>query len=310
MAKVGALHQWNIGTMVRSFIRSAVLRVMCYSRRPAMTDITELAQRMKAAAEKATQGEWWSDEVKNEGCYGSGDDCVEGFTSYAIYGYDGQTLFDSLNSDAACISEEYDGEGHVAWDETAQRNAEFIALANPANILALVEALEKAQSANEYLREQSAEWERKAISNFEDCAEMSARIEELESQRKLAFAASNRWADKFREAEQRIAELESRTVTAAAAAVLAERKRQVAAEGWTSGHDDEYEHGELADAAGCYALSSELFDCAGEPPRPWPWPDEWWKPTNRRRDLVKAGALILAEIERLDRASGIKVEAE
>ncbi|HBW9954638.1 TPA: hypothetical protein MFX73_04400 [Klebsiella pneumoniae] len=111
-------------------------------------------------------------------------------------------------------------------------------------------------------------------------------------------------------AQQRIAELESRTVTAAAAAVLAERKRQVAAEGWTPGHDDEYEHGELADAAGCYALSSELFDCAGEPPRPWPWPDEWWKPTNRRRDLVKAGALILAEIERLDRAAGIKVEAE
>ncbi|HBU8799188.1 TPA: ead/Ea22-like family protein [Klebsiella pneumoniae] len=176
--------------------------------------------------------------------------------------------------------------------------------------LAAEEALEKAQSANEYLREQSAEWERKAISNFEDCAEMSARIEELESQRKLAFAASNRWADKFREAEQRIAELESRTVTAAAADVLAERKRQVAAEWWTPEHDDEYEHGELADAAGCYALSSELFDCAGEPPRPWPWPDEWWKPTNRRRDLVKAGALILAEIERLDRAAGIKVEAE
>ncbi|HED3985418.1 ead/Ea22-like family protein [Klebsiella pneumoniae] len=113
-----------------------------------MTDITELAQRMKAAAEKATPGEWWADEVKNEGCYGSGDDCVEGFTSYAIYGSDGQTLFDSLNSDAACICEEYDGEGHVAWDETAQRNAEFIALANPANVLALVEALEKAQAEN------------------------------------------------------------------------------------------------------------------------------------------------------------------
>ncbi|MHC3039942.1 ead/Ea22-like family protein [Klebsiella pneumoniae] len=115
------------------------------------TDITELAQSLKAAAEKATQGEWWADEVKNEGCYGSGDDCVEGFTSYAIYGSDGQTLFDSLNSDAACISEEYDGEGHVAWDETAQRNAEFIALANPANVLALVEALEKAQQVDEEL---------------------------------------------------------------------------------------------------------------------------------------------------------------
>ncbi|HEC2565390.1 TPA: ead/Ea22-like family protein [Raoultella ornithinolytica] len=100
---------------------------------------------MKTAADKATQGEWWADEVKNEGCYGSGDDCVEGFTSYAIYDSDGQTLFDSLNSDAACICEEYDGEGHVAWDETAQRNAEFIALANPANVRTLVEALEKAQ---------------------------------------------------------------------------------------------------------------------------------------------------------------------
>ncbi|HIE8562923.1 TPA: ead/Ea22-like family protein [Klebsiella variicola subsp. variicola] len=118
-----------------------------------MTDITELAQSLKAAAEKATQGEWWADEVKNEGCYGSGDDCVEGFTSYAIYGSDGQTLFDSLNSDAACICEEYDGEGHVAWDETAQRNAEFITLANPANVLALVEALEKAQQRIDSQRE-------------------------------------------------------------------------------------------------------------------------------------------------------------
>ncbi|EOC7161092.1 TPA: ead/Ea22-like family protein [Klebsiella pneumoniae] len=138
------------------------------------TDITELAQRMKAAAEKATPGEWWADEVKNEGCYGSGDDCVEGFTSYAIYGSDGQTLFDSLNSDAACICEEYDGEGHVAWDETAQRNAEFIALANPANILALVEALEKAQGMEAY-------WKVQCRGITDHCEVLQARIAELES---------------------------------------------------------------------------------------------------------------------------------
>ncbi|HFS7062809.1 TPA: ead/Ea22-like family protein [Klebsiella pneumoniae] len=138
------------------------------------TDITELAQRMKAAAEKATPGEWWADEVKNEGCYGSGDDCVEGFTSYAIYGSDGQTLFDSLNSDAACICEEYDGEGHVAWDETAQRNAEFIALANPANILALVEALEKAQGME-------AHWKTQCRGITDHCEELQVRIAELES---------------------------------------------------------------------------------------------------------------------------------
>jgi hypothetical protein len=113
-------------------------------------------------------------------------------------------------------------EGSTWWNEEQlasdyglalhRTDAKFIALASHENVLALVEALEKAQRASGYLREQSAEWERKAISNFEDCAEMSARVEELESQRKLAFAASNRWADKFREAEKRIAELESRTV--------------------------------------------------------------------------------------------------
>ncbi|EPV0564742.1 TPA: ead/Ea22-like family protein [Klebsiella pneumoniae] len=158
------------------------------------TDITELAQRMKAAAEKATPGEWWADEVKNEGCYGSGDDCVEGFTSYAIYGSDGQTLFDSLNSDAACISEEYDGEGHVAWDETAQRNAEFIALANPANILALVEALEKAQR----------------------------RIVELDRKNCELDSLTQRWAVERAENADHIAELESRTVKLPPAVAVAD----------------------------------------------------------------------------------------
>ncbi|HED1428258.1 TPA: ead/Ea22-like family protein, partial [Klebsiella michiganensis] len=172
------------------------------------TDITELAQRMKAAAEKATQGEWWADEVKNEGCYGSGDDCVEGFTSYAIYGSDGQTLFDSLNSDAACISEEYDGEGHVAWDETAQRNAEFIALANPANIFALVEALEKAQRANA-AQDDHINQQQDRIEQLEEGAR------QINSWRRLAkqnIAEREKDIAELEAARQRIAELESRTV--------------------------------------------------------------------------------------------------
>ncbi|WP_130973271.1 ead/Ea22-like family protein [Klebsiella pneumoniae] len=156
------------------------------------TDITELAQRMKAAAEKATPGEWWADEVKNEGCYGSGDDCVEGFTSYAIYGSDGQTLFDSLNSDAACICEEYDGEGHVAWDETAQRNAEFIAMANPANILALVEALEKAQQQMTESENRVRKQNRHICELFDDNTALRKRIAELESRTVTVKLASRR----------------------------------------------------------------------------------------------------------------------
>ena len=89
----------------------------------------------------------------------------------------------------------------------------------------------------------------------------------------------------------------------AAQDVLAERRRQVEAEGWTPEHDDEHDDGELAAAGATYALSAA--NCIVEQPfhRTWPWQNTWWKPTVPRRDLVKAGALILAEIERLDRAA-------
>ncbi|WP_321953157.1 hypothetical protein [Paraburkholderia bannensis] len=85
----------------------------------------------------------------------------------------------------------------------------------------------------------------------------------------------------------------------AARDVLAERVRQVNVEGWTLAHDDQHDDGELAAAAACYAVSyeSQLLSYL------WPWDLDWWKPTTPRRDLVKAGAMILAEIERLDRAA-------
>lgn len=91
--------------------------------------------------------------------------------------------------------------------------------------------------------------------------------------------------------------------TSAERDVLAERERQRSVEGWTDAHDDAYRGPHLAVAAGCYALFSDSYPNAGEPPPIWPWAPEWWKPSNYRRDLVKAGALILAEIERLDRAA-------
>lgn len=108
------------------------------------------------------------------------------------------------------------------------------------------------------------------------------------------------------ELKRRIAELEARAFNPAILDVIAERQRQQSVEGWTPEHDDQYEDGELIDAAACYAKDSSLWDCIGEPPSDWPWNDEWWKPSkSMRRNLIKAGALILAEIERRDRAAGI-----
>ncbi|OPD78177.1 hypothetical protein AO920_33690 [Pseudomonas aeruginosa] len=89
--------------------------------------------------------------------------------------------------------------------------------------------------------------------------------------------------------------------------VQAERRRQVEAEGWTPEHDDGHSHGQMARAAACYALAGSSAPNDGTAALlvslAWPWDEQWWKPSTARRDLVKACALALAEIERLDRAA-------
>lgn len=104
-------------------------------------DITELAQSLKAAAEKATHGNW-----------------------RAFQYHDGRCGIGGGHNDEIMVCE------HISKDRP--HDAMFIAMANPANVLALVEALEKAQRANGHLIEQYSEWERKAISNFEECAKL------------------------------------------------------------------------------------------------------------------------------------------
>lgn len=80
--------------------------------------------------------------------------------------------------------------------------------------------------------------------------------------------------------------------------VQAERRRQITAEGWTPDHDDLYCAAELPRAAAAYILSG----ANDEAPAIWPFSAKWWKPRDARANYMRAGALILAEIERLDRA--------
>ena len=76
--------------------------------------------------------------------------------------------------------------------------------------------------------------------------------------------------------------------------ITAERERQISEEGWTAEHDQEHDDGELAKAAACYLLP----EIKGEW---WPWSWKWWKPTpeDRQCELVKAGALVAAELDRV-----------
>lgn len=82
--------------------------------------------------------------------------------------------------------------------------------------------------------------------------------------------------------------------------IAAERQRQIDVEGYTSAEDDGYVNGAVAEAAAAYAMSAA--GNSADAHATWPWKMASFKPTNPRRDLVKAGALIIAEIERLDRA--------
>ncbi|QQO38611.1 hypothetical protein [Pseudomonas phage TH15] len=88
--------------------------------------------------------------------------------------------------------------------------------------------------------------------------------------------------------------------------VQAERRRQITAEGWTPEHDDLYCAAELPRAAAAYILNG----ANDEAPAIWPFSAKWWKPRDARANYMRAGALILAEIERLDRAAGKEVGHE
>lgn len=109
-------------------------------------------------------------------------------------------------------------------------------------------------------------------------------------------------------------------MTQAALDVLAERKRQIEVEGWSEQHDDAHGQGQMALAAATYAYGSTIAakqtverhcDALWGTSEGfislirWLWPSTWapfwFKPKDRRYDLVRAGALIIAEIERLDR---------
>jgi hypothetical protein len=105
--------------------------------------------------------------------------------------------------------------------------------------------------------------------------------------------------------------------------IAEERRRQIEAEGYDDKHDDGHSDGELAMAAACYAAGEDAthvrtmlnsargLEEAGysydySAPKPgeitWPWDAEWYKSEpDRIRTLTKAGALIAAEIDRLNR---------
>lgn len=83
--------------------------------------------------------------------------------------------------------------------------------------------------------------------------------------------------------------------------IRAERIRQIVVEGFTAAHDDSHRFGEMAKGAAAYTLAANIGENALIPAC-WPWTQRWWKPSNNPvHNLIRAGALIAAEIDRLQR---------
>jgi hypothetical protein len=78
--------------------------------------------------------------------------------------------------------------------------------------------------------------------------------------------------------------------------IVHERRRQVEEEGWTAEHDEMHEDDALANAAKCYQEAQGPDAECNE--SLWPWDLAWWKPKDRQRNLVRAGALYLAAAAR------------
>lgn len=92
--------------------------------------------------------------------------------------------------------------------------------------------------------------------------------------------------------------------------IAAERARQVSEKGWSLERDDAHNKCEMAMAAACYATAPsgvwiEREWVRPDTPKSWPWHFSWWNPgLTYRHNLIKAAALIVAEIERWDRMQG------
>ncbi len=94
--------------------------------------------------------------------------------------------------------------------------------------------------------------------------------------------------------------------------IAEERERQIKKENWTPQHDDSHDHGELAAAAAVYAMGFSFgyangyftdvgFEDQIRITSAWPFKEPPKFNELRKRDLQKAGALIAAELDRLQR---------
>lgn len=151
-----------------------------------MTDITELAQSLKAVAMKATPGQWVAFTHADS-------------RTFSVHTPDDKRCGDVIKWAG------FDGQ------RKAKANAEFIAMANPANVRALVEALEKAQQQTTESENRVRKQNRHICELFDDNTALRQRIADLEESHAQVIQSRDHYKRISEEGLKQLAE--SRTVT-------------------------------------------------------------------------------------------------
>lgn len=116
-----------------------------------------------------------------------------------------------------------------------------------------------------------------------------------------AFRVGLAYGDAARELQEKTFGATERVL----AQILKERDHQ-RAKGYTASIDDRHTENELPQAAVSYVLNAALPAAHVQCLFFWPWDVSTFNPEGRRADLIKAAALLVAEIERMDRAIAAK----
>ncbi|MBG4399177.1 hypothetical protein I4940_00005 [Pseudomonas aeruginosa] len=212
---------------------------------------------------------------------------------------------DLMDEHVARISEKFKAERDAALARVEQQERTIASMNEAhAKLAGLYEAAQAQHSVPEgWMLVECGIWTQEQVDEMQKTV-TRFRNSEFVDDRALAMAVAD--AGQCKAPEISLAELlaaaPGKEVPQAWLDVQAERRRQITAEGWTPEHDDEHDNGEMALAAASYAAYAHT-EPSGDLPFCWPWDKDWWKPSTARRDLVKACALALAEIERLDRAT-------
>lgn len=93
---------------------------------------------------------------------------------------------------------------------------------------------------------------------------------------------------------------QSQTADTGAEMIATERTRQIKVESYTIEHDAHHHPETLVRAAIAYLMAAD-----GNPAEWWPWDASAFKPGDRRRELIKAGALIAAALDVLAALTGV-----